>query len=100
LVKAADLFLMTSVFEGKSIALEEAKILKKPIVITQFSTASEQIIDEKTGLIAEMNAQSVAEKIEKIYRDQDFKNEIINHLSQEKLGNEDEILKFYQLIHE
>jgi glycosyltransferase involved in cell wall biosynthesis len=53
---------MTSVFEGKSIALEEAKILKKPIVITNFSTASEQITDGKTGLIAEMNAQSVAEK--------------------------------------
>lgn len=59
LVKAADLFLMTSVFEGKSIALEEAKILKKPIVITNFSTASEQITDGKTGLIAEMNVGNV-----------------------------------------
>lgn len=98
LVKASDLFLMTSVFEGKSIALEEAKILKKPIVITDFSTASEQITDGKTGLIAEMNALSVAEKIEKLYRDQDFKNEIINNLSQEKLGNEDEIEKFYNLV--
>lgn len=98
LVKAADLFLMTSVFEGKSIALEEAKILSKPIVITHFSTAKEQILDGKTGLIAEMNANSIAEKIEKIYHDNDFKNTLINNLSQEQLGNEDEILQFYTLI--
>lgn len=98
LIKAADLFLMTSIFEGKSIALEEAKILKKPIVITNFSTASEQISDEKTGLIAEMNADSIAKKIEKIYLDKNFRNSLIQNLSQEKLGNEDEVEKFYNLV--
>ena len=98
LIKDADLFLMTSLFEGKSIALEEAKILKKAIVITNFSTASEQISDEKTGLIAKMNSDSIAEKIEKIYLDENYRNTLIKNLFQEKLGNEEEIEKFYKIL--
>ena len=43
LLKQADVFLMTSFYEGKSIALEEAKILNKPIVITNFSSATDQM---------------------------------------------------------
>lgn len=89
---------MTSLFEGKSIALEEAKILKKAIVITNFSTASEQISDEKTGLIAKMNSDSIAEKIEKIYLDENYRNTLIKNLFQEKLGNEEEIEKFYKIL--
>ena len=67
LLKQADVFLMTSFYEGKSIALEEAKILNKAIVITNFSSATDQIIDNVTGLIVEMNAEAIANKIDLLY---------------------------------
>lgn len=98
LINAADLFLMTSIFEGKSIALEEAKILKKPIVVTNFSTASEQIIDGETGLIAEMKPEDVAQKIERIILNEDFRIGLVENLSRENLGNEEEVQKFYDII--
>lgn len=37
-IKNADIFVMTSRYEGKSIALDEAKILCKPIVVTKYPT--------------------------------------------------------------
>lgn len=42
-MQQADLFLMTSFYEGKSVALEEAKILNLPIVVTNFKSAIDQV---------------------------------------------------------
>ena len=45
-IKKADIYVQPSRYEGKSIAIDEAKILKKPIVVTNFSTAKDQIENE------------------------------------------------------
>lgn len=99
LLKQADVFLMTSFYEGKSIALEEAKILNKPIVITNFSSATDQIIDNVTGLIVEMNAEAIANKIDLLYS-KEAAESLSKNLANEKQGNEEEIKKLYQLINE
>ena len=99
LIKQAEVFMMTSFYEGKSIALEEAKILNKAIVITNFSSAKDQIKDNVTGLIAEMNPESIAEKISLLYHQQDIREKLKANLLQEELGNENEVEKLYQLIH-
>ena len=98
LISQANVFLMSSFYEGKSIALEEAKILHKPIVITNFSSAKDQIKDNETGLIADMNAESIAEKLQYLYNDRALQEKLISHLKKEKLGNENEVEKLYQLI--
>ncbi|MCZ4368875.1 glycosyltransferase, partial [Sulfitobacter dubius] len=55
-------YVQTSKFEGKAIAIDEAKILYKPIVVTNFSTAQDQIKDGIEGLIVDMNENAVAAK--------------------------------------
>lgn len=98
LIKQADVFLMTSFYEGKSIALEEAKILLKPILITNFTSAKDQIKDTITGLIADMNPESIAEKLLSLYKDESLRQKLIANLEREQLGNENEIQKLYKLI--
>lgn len=100
LIKQSSLFLMTSLYEGKSIALEEAKILKVPIVITNFSSANDQITDKETGLIAEMNPLSIANCIEVLMKDPIKVAKFKSNLEQMVLGNESEIEKFYKLVDE
>ena len=56
-IKQADIYAQTSRFEGKSIAIDEAKILQKPILITNYSTAKDQIKNNVEGLIVNMNPQ-------------------------------------------
>ncbi|MDQ0242557.1 glycosyltransferase involved in cell wall biosynthesis [Bacillus fengqiuensis] len=97
-IKQADIYAQTSRFEGKSIAIDEAKILSKPIVVTNFSTAKDQINDDVDGLIVEMNPEGIVDGIERLINDQDLRGKLINNLSQLKLGTEEEIEKLYKLL--
>ena len=97
-IKKSDIYVQPSRFEGKSIAIDEAKILNKPIVVTNFSTAKDQIINNKNGIISEMNSKSLANEIERIICDEKLKKKIILNLSNEKIGNETEINRLYEVI--
>lgn len=99
-LKASDIFILTSFIEGKSISLEEAKLLHKPIVVTNFSSAKDQIDDRHTGLIAEMNGAAVAEKIELLINNDLLMKKLSKNLKDSAKGNEQEIEKFYNLIGE
>lgn len=97
-IKQADIYAQTSRFEGKSIAIDEAKILNKPIIVTNYSTAKDQIDDGVTGLIVDMDSNSVADGIERLIKDSSLSKNLITNLSNLKLGTEDEINKFYKIL--
>lgn len=97
-VEQADLFMQTSRFEGKSISIDEAKILNKPILVTNFSTVKDQITDYKTGIIAEMNAESIADKIIELMMNEELRDNLSYNLTLEDNGTENEIERFYQFL--
>jgi glycosyltransferase involved in cell wall biosynthesis len=97
-IKQADIYVQTSRFEGKSIALDEAMILKKPIVVTNFSTAKDQIHDGETGMIVDMSSPSICYGIENLIQDQVLCKRFINNLSKVQLGTEEEINKLYRIL--
>lgn len=97
-LKFADIYAQTSTFEGKSIAIDEAKILQKPIVVTNFQTAKDQIQNGINGLIVDMSVEKIAEGIEKLILDNELKNTLKENLSKEHLGTELEVDKLYQIL--
>ena len=97
-IKKADIYCQTSRFEGKSIAIDEAKILNKVIVATNFTTVKDQIKHEINGIICDMHPNVIAESLINIISDNEKQNEIIKNLSSEYLGTESEINKLYSLI--
>ncbi|CAM4112836.1 glycosyltransferase [Paenibacillus alkaliterrae] len=97
-IKQADIYAQTSKFEGKSIAIDEAKILNKPILVTNFSTANDQIKNGVEGLIVEMNSEAVASGIEKLIKEKRLRSSMSTHLSGLQLGTEEEIEKLYKLL--
>ncbi len=97
-LQQADVYAQPSRFEGKSIAIDEAKILHKPIVVTDFSTAKDQITDGVDGLIVAMNPDSMAEGIARLIDDREVAGRISAHLANQQLGTEDEIYKLYKLF--
>lgn len=97
-IKNCDIYVQSSYFEGKSIAIDEAKIFAKPIVCTSFPTVYDQLADGETALLAEINAESIAEKIEILLNDESLCKNLSENLKKEKAGNEKEIDKFYQLL--
>ena len=97
-IKSAFIFVQPSRYEGKSISVDEAKILLKPILLTNFTTAKGQIQHLYDGLICEMSASAVAENILKYIEDPDFTRKIIQNLRYNEFGTEGEIEKLYYLI--
>lgn len=97
-IKQTTIFVQPSRYEGKSIALDEAKLLHKPIVVTNFTTAKDQINHLKNGIICEMDANSLADALTSLLQNESLQNELSSHLSKESLGSEDEIDKFYTLV--
>lgn len=97
-IKQADIYVQPSKYEGKSIALDEAKILKKPIIITNYTTAKDQIENGKNGLIVETNANSLEEGIEILINHKSIRYKFIKNLSLSNFGTESEIKKLYEII--
>lgn len=75
-VKQCDLYVHASRFEGKSIAIQEARVLGKPIVVTDCSGNREQIISGEDGLICDFNSEAIAEAILTMLKDPDRAREM------------------------
>ncbi|MBS2969650.1 glycosyltransferase [Metabacillus sp. KIGAM252] len=97
-IKEADIYVQPSRYEGKSIAIDEAKILGKPIVVTNFDTAKDQISTGINGLIVEKSVEGICNGIERLTENKELLAYITRNLSAERLGTEEEIKKLYKLI--
>lgn len=66
-MKVADILVQSSRYEGKSVVLDEAKMLGLPVIATNYPTVRDQV-DERWGYVVEMNAESIAKKICNLYK--------------------------------
>lgn len=93
-----DVVVQPSRWEGKSVVLDEAKILSKPIVVTNYDTVKDQILDGQEGIIAEMTPQDLADKLEQVITEQMKREMLTQYLSQNEYGNQNEIAKYMSLF--
>lgn len=62
-LRRADIVVHPSRFEGKSIALDEARLMGKAVVVTDFSTVGDQFTDGVNATIVPMDGESIANAI-------------------------------------
>lgn len=98
-MKNCDIYVQTSVKEGFGLTVCEAKILKKPIVCTNFFTAKEIINHNVDGLIVEHNVKSVYQGIKTYIDNIDFKKKIIKELNgTDPYSSVNQLNEFYELV--
>lgn len=97
-IKEADIFVHLSRFEGKSIALDEAKILCKPIVVTNFSSVHDQFEDDVNASICEMNADSATQRILELLNNKNLQDKYIQYLKNHISDNTQEVHKLLNYI--
>ena len=97
-IKACDLYVQPSRYEGKAVTVTEAKILKKPIIIANYPTAKSQIQHELDGLICEPNEREIANSIELLYKEETLRKSLPLNISIKSLDNIRELDKLYELI--
>lgn len=96
--KACDLYVQPSKYEGFGITLAEAKMFHKPIVTTAFEAVGAQFINRTNGLIVDILAQGIADGVIQMLTDTELRTNCVRNLEKEKIGNTEEIEKFYALL--
>lgn len=98
-MKNCDIYVQPSRKEGFGLTVIEAKILKKPIVCTNFNTAKEIINNGQDGLIVDINEYDLYIGIKKYLEDIQFRKKIEYNLdNKEKYTSLDEIKKIYNIL--
>lgn len=97
-IKACDIYVQPSRYEGKCVAVREAQILKKPVIITNYASSKSQLQDGFDGVIVPMDNQGCANEIVKIIDDKDLQNQLIENTKKTDYTNSKEIEKLYKLI--
>lgn len=97
-IKKATIIAHPSQFEGRSIALDETKLLHKPVVVTNFSTVGDQFTHGHNATICEMNAESIAGAVRELLTDESLREKYTATLAAEAQDNTSEINKLYEIF--
>lgn len=96
-LRDCDIYVQPSRYEGKPITVEEAKIMYKPIVATNYVSASEQLDFGELGIITEINGKAIYGGIRRLLDDASLRDSFTVKLSKCNFGNPEEIEKFYKI---
>lgn len=99
-IKACDIYVQPSRYEGKSVTVREAQMLCKPVVVTNYSTAPSQIKDGIDGKIVPMDNEGCAQGIAEFILNTEMQKQITDYLQTHDYGNETEVEKLYEIINE
>ena len=97
-IKACDIYVQPSRYEGKSVTVREAQILCKPVVVTNYPTARSQIRDGVDGIIVPMDNEGCAQGLVDFITNKQLQSDIAKYLQTADYGNEREVEKIYHLI--
>lgn len=97
-IKACDVYVQPSRYEGKCVAVREAQILNKPVIITNYASSKSQLQDIFDGVIVPMDNQGCANGIVKVIDDKDLQNQLIENTKKTDYTNSKELSKLYELI--
>lgn len=97
-IDACDIYVQPSLYEGKSIAVREAQILCKPVIITNYPSSGSQIKNGIDGIICQMDVTSIATTIKQLADNPDQRNQLSLYLKNHDYGMMDEVEKLYELI--
>ena len=96
-IKACDLYVQPSRYEGKCVTVREAQMLGKPVVITRYATAASQLEDGIDGIIVPMDNEGCTEGIADLLRNPEQMERLSACCQQRDYTNAAEIGKLYAL---
>ena len=97
-IKACDIYVQPSRYEGNSVTVREAQMLRRPVVVTNYPTAGSQITDGEDGRIVPMDNEGCAAGVVSFIGDLALREKIRKKLQENNYSNEEEISVFEQLL--
>lgn len=97
-IQACDIYIQPSRYEGKCVAVREAQILGKPVIITNYQTASSQLKDGYDGIIVPMDNERCAKGIAEVIKNKALQQRIVNNQKKNDYTNTKQVQVLYDLI--
>ena len=97
-IKACDLYVQPSRYEGKAVTVREAQMLGKPVVITRYATSASQLEEGADGVVVPMDNEGCAAGIADLLRDPEKMARLSACCRQRDYTNAEEIEKLYALM--
>ena len=93
-IKQADLFILSSLYEGYPTTVIESLIAQTPVLSTNVSGVHEQLIENETGWIVENFTEALSQKLGELIADVQHLREIKESLKSYSYSNERIIEQF------
>lgn len=93
-----DIYVQPSRYEGKCVAVREAQMLGKPVIITNYATSGSQLEDGVDGIIVPMDNEGCANGIRKLIHNQTMQEKFALNTLKRNYTNAEEIHKIYKII--
>ncbi len=97
-MRACDLYVQPSRYEGKAVTVREAQLLGKPVVITSYATSASQLEDGVDGVIVPMDNAGCAAGIAALLRDPERMRFLSENCKTQDYTNSAEVEKIYALM--
>ena len=97
-MRACDLYVQPSRYEGKAVTVREAQLLGKPVVITDYATSGSQLEDGVDGVIVPMDNAGCAAGIAALLRDPARMQQLSENCAKRDYTNSAEVGKIYALM--
>lgn len=97
-MKQADIYVHASRFEGKSIAIQEAQILGKPMVVSDCSGNREQVCHGRDGLMCGLTPDSLVENIMLLLEDEALRRKLGAAAAKKNADAAEEIQKLLSML--
>lgn len=93
----ADIYVHATRFEGKSIAIQEAQILGKAILVSDCNGNREQVTRGVDGLVCELTPESICEEIQRLIHDEGLRLELGKRAAGRSFGGREELERLLKL---
>lgn len=97
-IKACDMYVQPSRYEGKCVSVIEAQILYKPVIITDYATAESQLKDGVDGVIVPMDNKGCAEGLAAVIRNEELQKRLVENIKRYNYSKMDEVKKIYAVM--
>lgn len=97
-MKACDLYIQPSRYEGKCVSVREVQMLCKPVVITKYPTSASQLEDGVDGIIVPMDNTGCADGIYSVLTNKELLETLQKNCADRDYSNAQEVKKIYKMV--
>ena len=97
-IKACDIYVQPSRYEGKSVTVREAQMLFRPVAVTSYPTSASQIHNSIDGVIVPLDNVGASKGLIDFITDTTLQSRIKNYLQTHDYANLAEVEKIYSLL--